>query len=85
MKTSFVDFYIKNNISPVSQDISGLKKHFQRRDSLLRSLGLPNILFCNAEILEFGPGSGHNTTYIASLRPSKYHLVDGNLKGTAVC
>lgn len=81
MKTSFVDFYSKNNISPVSQDISDLKKHFQRRDTLLRSIGIPNILVSNAEILEFGPGSGHNATYIASLRPSKYHLVDGNFRG----
>ena len=81
MEISFVDFYSKNNISPVYQDISDIKNHFQRRDSLLRSLGIPNILVKNAEILEFGPGSGHNSTYIASLKPSKYHLVDGNLKG----
>lgn len=81
MKTSFVDFYTENSISPVSQDISDLKKHFQRRDSLLRSLGIPNVLVRNAEVLEFGPGSGHNSTYIASLKPSKFHLVDGNLRG----
>lgn len=85
MKTSFADFYVKNNILPVSQFISGLKNHFQRRGSLLRSFWLPNIFICNAEILEFEPGSCLNTTNIASLRPSKYHLVDVNLKSTAVC
>ena len=36
--TSFVDFYNKHDISPVSQDISDLEKHFQRRDSLLWTL-----------------------------------------------
>jgi SAM-dependent methyltransferase len=81
MKTAFVDFYTKYNVSPVSQDISDLGKHFQRRDVLLRSLGIPSVLVRNAEILEFGPGSGHNSTYIASLKPAKYYLVDGNLKG----
>jgi SAM-dependent methyltransferase len=81
MKTSFVDFYSEHNISPVSQDISNLRMHFQRRDVLLRSLGIPSVLVRDATILEFGPGSGHNATYIASLEPSKYHLVDGNLKG----
>ena len=81
MKTSFVDFYTKHNVSPVSQDISDLRKHFQRRDVLLRSLGIPSALVRDATILEFGPGSGHNATYVASLEPSKYHLVDGNLKG----
>ena len=81
MKTSFVDFYTEHNVSPVSQDISDLRKHFQRRNVLLRSLGIPSALVRDTTILEFGPGSGHNATYVASLEPSKYHLVDGNLKG----
>ena len=78
---SFVDFYTEHGVSPVSQDIFDLKRHFQRRDALLRSLRIPSVLVHDATILEFGPGSGHNATYIASLDPSKYHLVDGNLKG----
>jgi SAM-dependent methyltransferase len=78
---SFVDFYTEHGVSPVSQDIFDLKRHFQRRDALLRSLRIPSVLVHDAKILEFGPGSGHNATYIASLDPSKYHLVDGNLKG----
>jgi len=81
MKTSFVDFYTKHNVSPVSQDITDLGKHFQRRGSLLTSLGIPSLFIKDARILEFGPGSGHNATYIASLSPSRYHLVDGNPTG----
>jgi SAM-dependent methyltransferase len=76
--TSFVDFYNKHDISPVSQDISDLEKHFQRRDSLLLSLGIPALLIKGSSVIEFGAGSGHNSTYIASLSPNCYHLVDGS-------
>jgi len=80
-KIAFVEFYESNNISPVSQDISDLNRHFQRRESLFRSLGvLPNLIE-GAKILEFGPGSGHNALYSASLKPQEYDLVDGNLRG----
>jgi ubiquinone/menaquinone biosynthesis C-methylase UbiE len=78
---AFVTFYSENNISPVSQDISDLSKHFHRRESLFRSLGILPILVQGSSIIEFGPGSGHNAVYTASLRPNKYYLVDGNPLG----
>jgi SAM-dependent methyltransferase len=78
---SFVSFYTENNISPVSQNIEDLEKHFQRRDSLLRSLGILPGFVEGMEIIEFGPGSGHNAFYTASLSPQKYFLVDGNPLG----
>ncbi len=78
---AFVGFYESNNISPVSQDITDLNKHFQRRESLFRSLGVLPGLVKDAKVLEFGPGSGHNALYTASLSPGQYELVDGNLKG----
>lgn len=84
MKTSFVDFYNKHNVSPVSpvsQDIADIEKHFQRRNSLLTSLGIPSLFIKGSSVLEFGPGSGHNATYIASLSPNCYHLVDGSNVG----
>jgi len=80
-KTAFVEFYESNNISPVSQDISNLNLHFQRRESLFRSLGILPNLVKGAKVLEFGPGSGHNALYTASLAPKEYDLVDGNLRG----
>ena len=79
--TSFVDFYNKHNISPVSQNISNLEEHFQRRNSLLAGLGIPSAFINGSSVLEFGAGSGHNSTYIASLSPDKYHLVDGSNVG----
>ena len=78
---AFVGFYESNHISPVSQDISDIDKHYQRRESLLRSLGILPRLVRNSKFLEFGPGSGHNALYVASLFPDLYELVDGNLKG----
>jgi len=80
-RISFVDFYKKNNISPVSQDVSNLEKHFQRRSALIRSLGLPEFSIKGTSVIEFGPGSGHNALFTASLEPRLYYLVDGNTVG----
>lgn len=77
----FVDFYAGNGISPVNQDISDLGRHFRRRDSLYRYLGLPPSFVRGRSVVEFGPGSGHNALFTASLDPARYVLVDGNPKG----
>ena len=78
---AFLDFYAGNGISPVAQDISDLKRHFRRRDSLYRYLGLPPAFVEGRAVIEFGPGSGHNALFTASLAPSRYVLVDANPKG----
>lgn len=80
-KVPFVDFYESNNISPVSQNITDIKRHYERRESLFRSLGLNPLFLKNLDIIEFGCGSGHNAIYTASLRPNFYQLVDGNAVG----
>lgn len=85
MAKSFVDFYSENLISPVSQDIIDLGRHFQRRDSLFRSLGVFPLFVKGISVLEFGPGSGHNAIYTESLKPSRYDLVDANPIGVAEC
>ncbi len=77
----FVDFYAKNEISPVSQDISNLKKHFAVRGALYKHLGLAPALVKGCTVLEFGPGSGFNSIYTQALAPSRYVLVDGNSVG----
>ena len=77
----FVDFYRENEISPVAQDISDLDRHFDRRAALYRHVGLPPRLVADGTIVEFGPGSGHNAVYTASLGPRRYVLVDGNPVG----
>lgn len=80
---SFVGFYRQHDISPVHQDISDLERHYTRRDSLYRHLGLPPAFLAGRTIAEFGPGSGHNAIVTASLRPARYVLIDGNPRGIA--
>jgi SAM-dependent methyltransferase len=77
----FIDFYRANNISPVTQDISDLERHFDRRAALYRHLGLAPALLSGKTVIEFGPGSGHNSIYTSSLKPGRYVLVDGNPTG----
>ena len=81
----FVDFYSAHGLTPTRQDISDLKRHFQRREALHRQLGIPTGLLKNASIAEFGPGSGHNAIFWASCNPARYILVDAtpaSLDGT---
>ena len=77
----FVDFYGQHRISPVTQDISDLKSHFERRESLYRHVGIVPGLINGKSVIEFGPGSGYNSIYTSSLKPSRYVLVDGNPTG----
>ena len=81
MSKSHAEFYIEHNISPVSQDISDKQRHYERRESLFRSLGIVPKFVSGRSVLEFGPGSGHNALYTASLLPRKYELIDANPKG----
>jgi len=85
-KIPFVHFYSSLGIIPTRQDISNLRQHIERRQSLYCHLGLPPIAVCNASVIEFGPGSGHNAVVTGLLGPRRYVLVDGNppsLKSTS--
>ena len=73
-----LEYYVREGISPVHQDISDLNKHFQTRESLYRLLGLIPSFFKGKDIIEVGPGSGHNSLYTATLRPRTYDLVEPN-------
>jgi len=73
-----LNFYLKENISPVHIDISDLEKHFHSRASLYRLLGLPSMLFNGKRILEVAAGSGHNSLYISHLFPKIYDICEPN-------
>jgi SAM-dependent methyltransferase len=79
----FVDFYRQNGISPVSQDIADLQRHYERRASLYRLMGIPPGAVTDKRVLEFGPGSGHNAIATAAFGPKHYRFVDGNPTGIA--
>jgi SAM-dependent methyltransferase len=78
--TTILDFYRQHDISPVTQNVSDLSAHFQRRAFLYRSLGLPPGAITGKSVLEVGPGSGENALYTLSLQPSRYVLVEPNAK-----
>jgi len=80
-KIDHLQFYMKNNISPVHQDISNLSRHLDRRGSLYRYLGMPESYFKGIDVLEVGPGSGHNSLYVASCLPNSYDLLEPNPTG----
>lgn len=74
----FLDYYIENGISPVTQDISDIQKHFRRREALYRHLGIPPSYVRGKNIIEFGFGNGHNALYTLRLNPGSYKMVDAN-------
>lgn len=77
-QSPFIDYYKKHNIIPVNQDLSSFEQHVRRRSALYKMLGIIPALVRDRTVLEFGPGSGDNALYTASLKPEKFVLVDGN-------
>ena len=79
-KNAFLEYYKKNNISPVHQDVTDFQLHLQRRRKLYRQCGIPVKMFNGASVLEVGPGSGYNT--LAFLKwGGRCDLVEANPKG----
>lgn len=76
-----LQYYRQHAISPVHYRIENINSHFDRRDSLYRSLGLPPVAFREARALEVAPGSGQNSLYVANCRPASYDLVEPNSAG----
>lgn len=81
MQRAFLDYYAALGKSPVSQDITDLQRHLERRTSLYRTLGIPPRFFTAADVLEFGPGLGHNAVHVAMLQPKRHVLVDASASG----
>lgn len=81
MKNDLLDYYKKYNISPERQDIADLSVHYARRKKLYRQCGIPEVAFRNAEILEVGPGGGHNTLAFFHWKCKHVDLVEANPQG----
>jgi SAM-dependent methyltransferase len=79
--TGHLGYYIQHGISPVTYRSDDIGDHFERRDSLYRSLGLPPIAFKGANVLEVAPGSGQNSLYVAACAPASLTLVEPNPTG----
>ena len=78
---SHLSFYRAHGVSPVRQDISDLRRHFARRESLYLQLGVVPRLVGGRSVVEVGPGGGYNALYTASLAPERFLLIEGNHTG----
>lgn len=84
MENGYIDFYGENGISPVNQNIDKIEVHYRRRQKLYRQLGVPTIAFKNAEMLEVGPGGGHNALAPLHWGIKSLDLVEPNQKGIEI-
>jgi SAM-dependent methyltransferase len=80
-KEGLLPYYRRHGISPVRYRLDSVEAHFDRRDSLYRSLGLPPMAFRGNRVLEVAVGSGQNSLYVASCQPGTYDLVEPNTAG----
>ena len=79
--TEHLSFYIKNNVSPVRQDVQNHIKHFERRKNLYKFLGVTSNFLKGKSVIEIGPGSGQNSLYTASCNPLELFLLEPNPSG----
>ena len=76
-----LDYYRSQGISPVRYRMASLVEHFDRRDAIYRSLGLPEVAFRGCKVLEVAPGSGQNSLFISQAGVGRYELVEPNPTG----
>jgi hypothetical protein len=74
----YIDFYSKENILPVKQNIKNFKAFYSKRNYLYKTLGIPLSLLKKKNIIEFGPGGGFNATATSNYKPNLYTFVDAN-------
>lgn len=61
MGESELSYYQRNSISTEHGVDDDREKHLARRRKLYRQLGIPVLAFRGSDILEIGPGAGHNS------------------------
>lgn len=76
--TGHLEYYKQHGINPVHYEMGDLGRHFDRRGSLYRTLGVTPLAVRGARVLEVAPGTGQNSLYVASLRPGEFTLVEPN-------
>jgi SAM-dependent methyltransferase len=78
MTRPYLDFYKEYGPQLVSRELGDRHHFFRQREALLLTLGIPPTAVKGGSVLEFGPGTGHNSLYTDSLAPARYLLVDGS-------
>lgn len=77
-KHQYIDYYEKNKIAPVDQNIADWGHYYSIRSGLYRQLGIPAALSSDKRIIEFGPGVGAIAVFFMHFKPERYVLVDAN-------
>lgn len=80
---SFVDYYNKHNVIPVSQDIKDIDNFIFRRNFLYTKLGIPLQQLKGRRVIEFGPGGGFNAVATSTYKPQSYTFVDASIASIA--
>jgi hypothetical protein len=75
----FIDYYDSHGVVPVSQDISDFEQFLFRRNYLYTTLGFPLARLKNLNIVEIGPGTGHNAIATSFFSPTSYTFIDGSI------
>lgn len=83
-----LEFYEKHDMSPGNKELEEWSVFKRKRTNLYRQLGVPVQCFKEKNILEFGPGSGHNALAIMmdfseniNFGEGHIDLVEPNLSG----
>jgi len=80
-KIGLVEYYSKEKIAPIRQDIADLLAHRRRRNRLFQGVGIRADWIREKKIMEVGPGAGFNSIILAEARPREFVLVEGNPTG----
>ncbi len=77
-RQNHLEYYRQHGIAPVRYDLSSMDAHLQRREALYNKLGLLPFAFKGATVLEVAAGTGHNSLYLAQLKPARLLLLEPN-------
>jgi SAM-dependent methyltransferase len=80
MKRAFIDYYNKEGILPVKQNISD-PRFLETRSFLYSRLGAPLRFLKGIDIIEFGPGGGFNAIATSQYKPGQYYFIEGSTLG----
>lgn len=80
MKRAFIDYYNREGILPVRQNISD-PRFLATRSFLYSRLGAPLRFLKGIDIIEFGPGGGFNAIATSKYKPRQYYFIEGSTLG----
>lgn len=78
MTNTMLEFYLQNHITTEHIDVAHWNDYLRKRKNLYRQLGIPMLAIKGSEILEVGPGAGHNSIPLIIEGARSIDLVEPN-------